>query len=965
MEQKTIPFNKGIVRNTSLATDGELIECVNLMVRDGQMMNAPKEQKTIEVPEGYTLLYIHPLSPDDRYIYSYNDSITDGTNTIYTLTEGEELYEVKHIGNVLVILTSKRTYYALYKDNSYTDYSFDFDNIDIAFGLEGTVVETESNSSVRIVSAKSFDDSVFESVKTVSLTSKDYVDFDSITPNTTYKIKVTQTTAGTVQYYRVYAKVENEYKQVSGSQVKVTNEAVFDTPANTTAIQVKLTSSSYNYSVTLYKQTDQSYTQTIDVSDENNINIVLGEVNKFIKEKCVDDDKFMHPFFVRYAIELIDGSLIKPSAPCLMIPSTGIVPYPCIYRDLSGYNSETTSRFFINSFIASLKYKVLSDISTLKSRSELVRGISFAVTSPIYRYNQGANTTDIKKALYLKDYSSIENDFSIAKIADQDSGKFGQIYKLGLDNISGRSEPSHIINLPQHDDISKQVENASVFRVVCTIPLDKLIQTDDFKNLPIEKGALRGLDGRQILDDNISSLDKYIPQTSFVYNHRLNIANYTEQRFKGYKPTISNGWVDNTREEMWYHQCKTSLSVNMTNHTSVVIDNYDSEAHLAWIFYPSTTAKKITLYRRLAPSEGTIADSNSTFHIKELPLKPHPYLNGAYWFSGFLTPFTSDNKVLKKDFPILSDTSPSIDQPNKIKTSEVNNPFVMVQTTTLNDRVEALATGTKAVSEGQFGQFPLYAFCDDGIWALEPSSDGTYASKQPVSRDVCSNPRGITQTDNAVIYTTRQGLKMLQGSTVTNISKKMEGKAEDTDAFFKDLAEDYNTLIKADTKDFNEVIQEATMCYDYENNLLHIYTQGFTFQLNLETGDYTRTDTPKPTAIVPGYPHATLQIDRALYQYKKPNPQGERKGILLTRETAFDDPLTMKVITDLRVMRRHGDAKVAVYASNDRENWVRMRSLRMASYKWYRFAVFTNLTNTDVLEGIVTRVETRRTNKMR
>jgi hypothetical protein len=193
----------------------------------------------------------------------------------------------------------------------------------------------------------------------------------------------------------------------------------------------------------------------------------------------------------------------------------------------------------------------------------------------------------------------------------------------------------------------------------------------------------------------------------------------------------------------------------------------------------------------------------------------------------------------------------------------------------------------------------------------------------------------------------------------------MEGKAEDTNAFFKDLAEDYNTLIKADTKDFNEVIQEATMCYDYENNLLHIYTQGFTYQLNLETGDYTRTDTQKPTAIVPGYPHATLQIGQLLYQYKKPNPQGERKGILLTRETAFDDPLTMKVITDLRVMRRHGDAKVAVYASNDRKNWVRMRSLRMASYKWYRFAVFTNLTNTDVLEGIVARVETRRTNKMR
>jgi hypothetical protein len=168
-----------------------------------------------------------------------------------------------------------------------------------------------------------------------------------------------------------------------------------------------------------------------------------------------------------------------------------------------------------------------------------------------------------------------------------------------------------------------------------------------------------------------------------------------------------------------------------------------------------------------------------------------------------------------------------------------------------------------------------------------------------------------------------------------------------------------------DNEDFNEAIQDANIVYDYVNNLLHIYTEKASYIYNLSSGDWTRTDDQKPTAIVPGYPYSTIQVGTKLYRYEKPTADGTRKGMLLTRETAFDDPLTMKIIKDLRVMRRHGDAKVAVWASNDRKNWVRMRSLRMASYKWYRFAVFTKLNNTDALEGIVARTESRKTNKMR
>lgn len=962
MEQKTIPFNKGIVRNTSLATDGELIECVNLMVRDGQMMNAPKEQKTIEVPEGYTLLYIHPLSPDDRYIYSYNGKITDGTNTIYTLAAGETLYEVKHIGNVLVILTSKRTYYALFTNNSYILYDFDFD-LPIDFSLQGDLKFGDPAIVKCKLSEKLSEENLIKKITPLSQKQIDFYPQDfgatGTIPKGTYTL-INELHSEESNQWQIYLGTTSVH-----GKTNIKDSFSFNTAGSETSISVVFEYKPQGRFTTRLYRGKVEYSKQIDTTDEESVNTAFGALNSFINEEAVQKNQFIFPFFVRYAIELKDGSFIKPSAPCLMIPNSGTVPYLTTNNIPADGENITCNP---HAMVCKLRCKI-GDYAELQKMDGIIQGIAIAVTSPIYKYDQGAKIDKYKNSFIASEFDQTNNnDFSVTAILGYNNDSITKIKRTEIYGLFDTFEnngdsKTYEITPPVHADINKRIEESSVFRVIARIPLtdfSKYQQADTI--IAMDEGTIASLDGRPVLSDNTDSLTTISGKHAFIYNNRLNLCNTTHRIFNGYKTTEMYSFYNSVLTEPFIHRIKYTIEIT-DNHQQYTISPQEENSHISpiWFYYPSTKATKVTFYFKVL-NNGNIFK----YYKVDKTLKKHPYLNGAYWVDEMTElSYSEGSQISGTEYDKITSIEVLTNSPNKIKTSEVNNPFVMVQTTTLNDRVEALATGTKAVSEGQFGQFPLYAFCDDGIWALEPSSDGTYASKQPVSRDVCSNPRGITQTDNAVIYTTRQGLKMLQGSTVTNISKKMEGKAEDTDAFFKDLAEDYNTLIKADTKDFNEVIQEATMCYDYENNLLHIYTQGFTFQLNLETGDYTRTDTPKPTAIVPGYPHATLQIDRALYQYKKPNPQGERKGILLTRETAFDDPLTMKVITDLRVMRRHGDAKVAVYASNDRENWVRMRSLRMASYKWYRFAVFTNLTNTDVLEGIVTRVETRRTNKMR
>ena len=109
-------------------------------------------------------------------------------------------------------------------------------------------------------------------------------------------------------------------------------------------------------------------------------------------------------------------------------------------------------------------------------------------------------------------------------------------------------------------------------------------------------------------------------------------------------------------------------------------------------------------------------------------------------------------------------SNPEISFQNKIYTSEVNNPFnfpVSGINTLGVGEILGIASATKALSQGQFGQFPLYAFTNEGIWALEVSNAGTYSSKQVVTRDVCNNPAGITQIDGAIVFTTDRGVMIL------------------------------------------------------------------------------------------------------------------------------------------------------------------------------------------------------------
>ena len=271
------------------------------------------------------------------------------------------------------------------------------------------------------------------------------------------------------------------------------------------------------------------------------------------------------------------------------------------------------------------------------------------------------------------------------------------------------------------------IRSCSNFYFIKSIKLDELAVERTI--IGIEEDYLQSLVTREVMTDDFDSHDVLIPQYSFAYNSRLNIANlkkklydtfnagamfcYTDGYVKNFSDT-SPTTVDGT--ELW----GVSFFIKQDGRDIIVSGEafaMSKEARLLFFYYPNVNAYKAVFYMwQYFPS------------VYEVPLEAHGFLNGAYYFGGW------DNATKTTSLPSeSSEAIRTIDVPNKIYTSEVNNPFhfpVLGINTVGTGTILGISAAAKAMSQGQFGQFPLYAFTTEGVWALEVSSTGSYSARQ-------------------------------------------------------------------------------------------------------------------------------------------------------------------------------------------------------------------------------------------
>lgn len=731
---------------------------------------------------------------------------------------------------------------------------------------------------------------------------------------------------------------------------------------------------------------------------------ITGFVDEAFKE-AEDDSKFVSPFFIRYAYRTYTGTMMV-SPPVLLIPCSGDTIISATPSGVTPSEAAAWNKFHKFSVDVSLSaydiFYVMNNVEEIKAElakwNDIISGVEIYVSRQVNRYNpngefkslamygykptgtsgDSSSSTDDEGLVeegdaYLYDYflgeswSTISSDITTLEASRHDAQNAPDGYDGKYVAIGFRKSDSQFF---------KEIREIGNYYKVCSILVKNL---QEKKRLVLEKGTLSSLEARTQLKDSLYSNDNFIPEVIFAYNSRLHIGNIRRE-FHGFGTETMMAFTNCT------HNGTTASHPNLYKYDLYITAIEDGQRVVVknpggmnllepptWLYYPNMHVQSAVLVRQRSSGTNLVYAPE----YADLEFTEHSLLKGCYYFNE-LEDITFET-VGSDD--VIPEGGNYVKNANAVYVSEAANPFSF-DTSGMNNvgmgEILGLSTAAKALSSGtEFGSSPLLCFCTDGIWPMQITGEGTYTSIKPLTRDVCTNPAAILQLDDAVAFVTNRGLMITDGSERNTmlVSEQIHGH-NDNERILFNLIDGFNDLVREDDINFVEMLQDCQMVYDSSNGMIRIYPmentgKHFVYKIAArEFSSYVGEDADIVT-VAPGYPLPTVQLtDGSLATYDKLfDDTTIRRGLLLTRPTAFGNPVAMKMLADLRLSYSRYSfgtkCRVAVFVSNDRLRWYKLKSLYAHSYKWFRFAVFTRMTDVDAFEGIVTMIENRRDNKIR
>lgn len=738
-----------------------------------------------------------------------------------------------------------------------------------------------------------------------------------------------------------------------------------------------------------------------EFSDNNKTRVtsqVLAKVNKFIAEESTNKGRFIFPFLLRYAYRLYDGSLTMHSSPILMIASSDLAPQ-VFYEHITGKKQYTDAKLRVVGALSRLDYAVIDQmyIDSLGNWKDIVRSVDIFISKPIYTYDQNGKCSGFKQSSdidsYCVCYHANQNvdPLGIKFPIRYQKNTFNKLYAFTFGESAESDKltyPAGRLMLPRRsvDSVREDIRSTSQFFLLESIKVDSLTTTRTL--IDVEEDYLQSLLNREVMSDDYDSHDTIIPQYSFSYNSRINVANIGKQLFRGYHAAsqfcYTNGYVANIKNATTALDYKASYMVYVFikqdgKDIVVACESYAFSAYwhpTLFIYYPNINAYKAVIYDIMYASGDCY----------EVPLTAHEFLNGAFYFGGW------ENPTTKCAMPAVSSASDrTISVPNKIYTSQVNNPFFFPTTginTVGTGTILGICAAVKALSQGQFGQFPLYAFSTDGVWALEVSSTGSYSAKQPVTREVCISSKSITQMDSAVLFATNRGIMLLQGSTATCITDAINNEVPlslPDLPYISKVLEKYKSLLSDVRKalmdqitivPFIDYLENSRMVFDYTHQRIIVYNTelSYAYVYSLKTQQWGMM-LSQITDTVNSYPEAlAMDSDANLVDFSS-STATDGAALLVTRPFKLDDPNALKTIDTLiiRGTFRKGHVQTVLYGSVDLFNWhlvassvdQYIRGVRGTPYKYFRLALACDLRKGESVYSFTTQYTPRLGNRPR
>lgn len=487
-------------------------------------------------------------------------------------------------------------------------------------------------------------------------------------------------------------------------------------------------------------RSESAYTYGRTATDEENktyYEALYGLLSKSVSE-LNKDGYFVHAVLIRIAYKLFDGQYVKHS------------PIRLIFLDDSNTRGYTV-RFDASSSIRNVEFSGSKDMQVFGEHDMNGGPVTDKYTEKIIACVMGFRPT-----------------FTVSSVEGL------SVWSDIISGIEVFSTPSIIdwYNFASQADIDidtpvNQIKRSSLFYELARISLSGKIS--------YEKNDVSSdiITTRTELTDDSGTHNQIIPGCSYTYNNRLHVYEYDQVIFDGYNKDYlydckSSNYANGQIEVATYIHESDGDKVLRRSFTGVSIPDYFP----AFLMYPDYRAYKMVI----------TCNFNGNVRSESYTLYAHDMLNLSYSLNvedTYKRNPEKDNIEEWSTLPILviGNNSPE-HYGNVLKVSSVNNPFFFPadQTYSFDEDIVGIQSNVIALSQGQFGQFPLYVFTKGGIYSMQVGS-GTiaYSTVTPVSRDVCNNPDSICGLDSMVAFATVKGLMVISGLQTEVISLPVNG----------------------------------------------------------------------------------------------------------------------------------------------------------------------------------------------
>ena len=926
-ETKTLSFSKGMTNIPSdmICTDDELMESVGFIYRDGEMKPIQKPVCiTGDTPLEGKLVYVHKLA-DYRNLITYVEDKKQLLIHIYaqsggttaedkqTIELGSKLLDIKHVGNTLVCATEDGLHYLLCKGHTYSDLGTELPIPKVEFYTDGTTKNWQNE--------------------------QDELKKDSFMCNLSSFVS---TEKGYAHYYPLDTDdVDKSFSLCSTGYLEGDAEHLI--PEN------------YNvHKINQDKETDFK-------------NAVIGHVSQMINW-VKDKNKFAFPFFVRFALKLFDGSYARISNPIICYPSTSKnCKFVLMGKKDKGYYTEVDSkREEASIYMYLIGYSGLffkASIANKENWSDIVKELVVFASDDVVPFELNEDwkfkdPIDIKNTIFYNGGGSYHEN--IVDFRHYLSHKDQHDYPLATEWIM----PVYKTN----EKIIKELLNKTQFYKLFSLDLDsKYIDgewhdsSERSENVSdvniIDNGVVSTLtEQEQLKVDDYYGWAKLVPNKLFTYNNRLNAIGAKRFPFKGFNFFTDCKEGVNIEYEYYTHIVNQQIDTWVKSDTS---DNVDPMIFTGWLFYPDPYAKEMIIM---------VKGEKKGWHVN---LHTHKMLNGAYSFANLPVP-GNGIKISDMDIPTVSGDFEDLN--SQIFTSVVNNPFVFEASgdnTVGTGKILGIVANTEAVSQGQFGQYPLLVFTSEGIYGMSVNSEGLYSATYPISREVCLENSSLVPTDRLIFFASKKGLMAASGGSVACVSEQLRGRQADPMQYYR-LEEGPISLNRVADLSIVKFLVGSLIAYDYRDSLLRIFAKDKSYQYIYNMADHTfAVDNSgiMAQAVVNDYPDNLIQDeDGNVYSLTdKPDINEDENlysGTIITRPLKLGSSMILKSLREIRNIRKttQGKLTLKVLANNNAgQNWCQLTSLLGKPWSFFTFEyTLTDFKASDSFQGSVVVVQNRR-----